>query len=104
MFAVRIIQKFSENSGTCEAELMKCDCFTLLSLNTPKDHISFIAQKLRINEMLSYYIGLIRLEIENSVISSRAVQAPINSPSSVLPVQTRGSASLPMKNRTVFPS
>lgn len=82
---------------------MKCDCFTLLSSNTPKDDISFIAQKLRINEML-YYIGLICLEIENLVVSSRAVQAPINSSSSILPVETHGSVSLATKNRIVFPS
>lgn len=83
---------------------MKCDCFTLLSLNILKDHISLIAQKLRTNETFSYYIGLIRLEIENLVISSRAVQAPINSSSRVLPVQTHGSVSLAMKNRTEFSS
>lgn len=83
---------------------MKCDCFTLLSLNTPKDHISFIAKKLRINEIISYYIGLICLEIENLVISSWVIQAPINSSSSILPEQTRASESLAMKNRIVFPS
>lgn len=56
MFAVRIIQKFLEkywNSGNCEAEFITCDCLTLFSLNTPKDHISFTAWKLRITEMLS---------------------------------------------------
>lgn len=56
MVAVRIIQKYLEkywNSGNSEAEFLKCDCLTLFSLNTPKDHISFTAQKLRITEMLS---------------------------------------------------